>query len=332
MYRIIGTISVALAGLLYVVPLQILLFDLARKREDGSGALAWIIVFGGIWLLLMVGLWCVTAEGGFDRLRIDRRWQYVLAALVALCFAVLTLLRLEFPKHQGVATRIIIAVVVHAIPLLTMLLVLVNVQPRFALWIPHKAVFLPWILCAASGLVACGGYLGYQLVGVAGNKLGGLTHTLQQNNALNAENLALIPQLDPKRDFAELIRFTHEFNSDAVRAAAITRLRQDTGFVTSLVAELDSGSAEKALATVEVAALTPEEQKVVALPARTAIERYTQDTRSDFRYIPKDRRKLMRSSMERLFNGVAQALPASDVDLRPAIAAFDRVFEDPEPE
>ncbi|MFT3665469.1 hypothetical protein [Piscinibacter sp.] len=330
MARIIGTICLALAALVYLVPVQVLLLELARKRDDGGGAFAGILLFGALWVLLAIALCCAVAEGGFDRLGMARVWQYLLVVFASLCFLVLALARLEFARHPGKAVRLLTVAFVHVPPLLSMLLVVITLYPRFAFGVAHTAVLLPWAVCAAGAVLLGAGFLGCRLVGAGGGQLAGLVHRAGHKREVRAQNLASIPTLDPKRDFSELIRFTDEWNSDEVRAAAIARLRTDGGFVAALIAELDGGQAGQALATLEIAGLAPDEQQRVGPHARRAIERITQNARREWRHIPKDRRQRMRSAFKRLLPAVQRALPAANVDLQPAIAAFDDLFDHPE--
>ena len=173
----------------------------------------------------MGGLLCVTAEGGFDRLRMSRKWQYVLVLLVALSFAALTLLRLELGKHPSMLERIASVAFTHVFPLLTIPLVLVNLQPRIAAVISLKAVHVPWSVLCSEQPRAVRRLSRLSAVQRYGGSARRSSHRWQGSNELSEMNLALIPQLDPKRDFTELIGFTSEFNSKAVREAAITQLR-----------------------------------------------------------------------------------------------------------
>ena len=76
----IGNIGIGIAALLYALPLQYLLLELSRKRDDGGGALAGVLILVPMWLLLMAALLCVTASGGFDWLRLNSGWRYALDA------------------------------------------------------------------------------------------------------------------------------------------------------------------------------------------------------------------------------------------------------------
>jgi hypothetical protein len=72
--QLIGNICVAIATLIFLLPLQKLLSDWARKETSND---QWVtptlFLLIPVWLLLMGGLLCVTASGGFDALRLRRR-------------------------------------------------------------------------------------------------------------------------------------------------------------------------------------------------------------------------------------------------------------------
>ncbi len=334
LHQTIGNVCVGIAGLLYALPLQHLLLEFSRKRDDGGGVLAGIIILVPMWLLLMAALLCVTAGGGFDWLRLNRGWLYALTVLTTLALAVVSFARFEIVPHSSLASCIFVGSLIHLFPLLTMLLVIFSLNPRLAMGLPPQTVNLPWLICAATSLTLCGGYLCYRLVTAGGNQIGGLAHTFSSNSELGRKNLALIPTLDPMRDFTELVRLTDEFQSRDVREAALVRLRRNPDFVARLVAELtnatpSSGELDHALAVVDFGSFTPNEQKLLALPARNAMDRITHYIRSELRYFTKDRSKGTCNWGNRLFQSIATKFAGTGVDFRPALAAFEKTFTEP---
>jgi hypothetical protein len=330
----IGNICTVLAGILYALPLQYLLFELSRKREDGGGALAGIIILVPMWLLLLAALLCVTASGGFDWLRLSRGWLHTLAVLAIVAMAILAFARFETVPNAGRITRILVNSLIYVLPLLTILLVTINLNPRLAPGLPLKAVNLPWTICAGACLALCVGYVGYRAVAAGGNRIRGIGHTFSNNSELGRKNLATIPTLDPQRDFTELVRFTGEFQSRDVREAALAQLRRHPDFVARLATELttatpSSGELGHALDAVEFAAFAPDEQKLLALPARQAMERSTGYIRSELRYFTKDRRKGTQRWGSRLFQSIATKFAGTGVDFQPALLAFERTMSTP---
>ncbi|MEO6324868.1 MAG: hypothetical protein ABIT01_11595 [Thermoanaerobaculia bacterium] len=338
LHQTIGNVCVGIAGFLYVLPLQHLLLELSRKREDGGGALAGIIILIPMWLLLMAGLACVVAGGGFDWLRLNRSWLYALTVLATLALAVVSFARFEIAllPPAGRVPRILAGSLIHLFPLLTMLLVVLRLNPRLARGLPiHGAVMLPWTICAALSLAFCGGSIGYRAVAAGGIQVGGFIQKFGSNSELSRTNLARIPGLDPKAEFTELVRLADESQSRAVREAALAQLRRSPDFVASLVTELTDGSPssgvlDHALALVEFAPFTLDEQGLLALPARNAMERITKYMRSELRHFPKDRRKGARRWGNRLFQSIATKLAGTGVDFRPVLDAFEKAFTVPD--
>lgn len=333
-YQTIGNVCVGIAGLLYALPLQHLLLELSRKKDDGGGVLAGIIILVPMWLLLLAALICVTANGGFDWLRLSRGWLHMLTVLATFALAVLSFARFESLPHAGPVSRLFVGSLIHLFPLLTMLLVVFHLNPRLTPGLPVMAVNLPWIICAATSLAICGGYVGYRVAAAGVNQLGGIAHTFRNNGELEREHLAQIPSLDPQRDFAELVRLAEEYQGRAVREAALAQLRRHPDFVTRLVAELtnatpSSGELGHALAVVAFAPFTPDEQKLLALPARDAMERITHHIRSEFRHIPKQRRKATRRWGNRLFAAIGAQFAGTGVDFQSALAGFEKTFTAP---
>ncbi|MBL9138953.1 MAG: hypothetical protein JNK85_24000 [Verrucomicrobiales bacterium] len=322
----IGNLCLGVATLIYVVPLQYLLLELSRKRDDGGGTLAGILLLLPMWLLLLVASLCVAAAGGFDGLRLGRSTLYTLVVLAVLAMTLLSFMRFEFPRHPNFATRFVGGLPIYLLPAATIQLVLLSLNPGLLPGIPRPWVGVPWLVCAALSLALCGGFLGYRLAAAGKARVMGLVSRLGHHGVTGREILAGIPQLDPDRDFAELLKRTNEFESRAVRAAALERLRAHPEFLNRLIAELGTRSPEHALAAVEFATLTPEEKRLLAPPARSAIERVTNEIQREFRYFPKDRRKSLQRWGTRLFASIAAKFQGSGVDFLPAIEGFTSTF------
>lgn len=331
----VGNVSTALAAILYALPLQYLLFELARKREDGGGALAGIFILVPMWLLLMTALLCVTTSGGFDWLRLGRGWLGALAVFAIIAMAIVSFARFETVPNATRGTRLLVNSLINVLPLLTLLLVTINLNPRFAPGIPLKWVSLPWIICAGTCLTLGVGFVGYRMAAAGGSRLRGIVHRLGNNSELSRQFLATIPTLDPQRDFTELLRFTDDAHSGAVREAALAQLRRHPDFAARLVTELttatpSSGELNHALDAVGFATFTPDEQKLLALPCRHAMGRITNYIRSELRYFTKDRRKGTQNWGNRLFPSIATKFAGTGVDFQPALTAFEKTFATPD--
>lgn len=87
--QIIGNICVGLATLIFLLPMQHLLWDYARKEvSHDQWVMPALFILIPLWLLLMGALLCVTASGGFDWLRMGRPalYTFTVAAAFALAF------------------------------------------------------------------------------------------------------------------------------------------------------------------------------------------------------------------------------------------------------
>jgi hypothetical protein len=324
----IGTACVAIAGLLYAVPLQYLLLELSRKRDDGGGVLAGIIILVPMWLLLLAALLCVTSSGGFDGLRLPRPALHTLVVLATLAMTVLSFLRFEFPRHPDFVTRFVSGVPIYVFPVATMLLVLFSLNPRFVPDLPLQAVRLPWLACAVISLALCGGFLSWRLIVTGKSHVAGFAHALSRRGVSDREILATIPNLDPQRDFAELLRRASQYQSRTVREAATTRLRTNPNFIEALAVNLDSRDPGSGLDFLCHAKLSPAEQNSLALPARNAIERFTSDIPAP-NYMSSDRRKQLLSWGRRTLPVIANQFAASDVEFGPTLTAFEQALVPP---
>lgn len=322
----IGNCCVGFAALIYALPLQHLLLELSRKKDDGGGVVAGLIILIPMWLLLLVALSCVIASGGFDWLRLNRPVLYFLTTMATLSLAIVSFLRFEMLARPGFFDRIIQSAPIYLFPIATMLLVVLSLNPRLAASIPPQVYRLPWIIFASLSLTACLGYVGYQFVNAGRNGLVGVAHGFRSNNEVAQQNLARIPTLDPQRDFSELLTLVDQFQSRDVREAAITRLREHPDFLERLITELNTGAPDNALEFLNSATLSATEQQRLALPARIAMERFTEKIQSELRYMPKERRKALRRWGSHLFQSLARKLVVTGVDFKPAIESFDQTL------
>jgi hypothetical protein len=95
--QIIGNICVGLASIVFLFPLQNLMWDYARKNlNNDSWTTPLLYILIPVWLLLMGALLCVTASGGFDWLRLGRPALYALTVGAALSLAAVTFVFREF--------------------------------------------------------------------------------------------------------------------------------------------------------------------------------------------------------------------------------------------
>jgi len=322
----IGNVCVGIVGFIYLLPLQVLLFELAHKRSDhGQGTIVGFFLIVPLWLLLLTALCCVIASGGFDGLRFARGWLYAFAVGATLAMLALSFMPFEFPRHPNFLTRWSARVPVYIFPAATLLLVLLHLNPRLAPGTPLPPVKLTWLVCAGLSLLLCGGFLGYRFAGLRIGRVGSLGNRFTQRGPADRDIIAKIATLDPQRDFTELLQRAGQGESRAVREAATVRLRQNPNFVASLAAALTSRDADSALGFLAAATLSVDEQARLALPARTAMERFIDDIPAP-NYMSSDRRKELLRWGRKTFPAIAEKFSATDVDFKPTLAAFEHAL------
>jgi hypothetical protein len=327
--QIIGNACVGLAALIYVLPLQLMLLAILNKRNGQTDHGAGFFVIAGIllamWLLLLIGVWCAIASGGLDGLRLARGWFYPLAFGAMLAMLALSLLIFEFPNHPNFFTRWIGRVPFYVFPVATMLFTVLVLNPRFTASLPLAPVKFTWLICAGLSLALCGGYLGYRFAVPAMSHVVSLGSFWIHRGVTNQEILGKIATLDPQRDFTGLLRYANQYQSQAVREAATVRLRSHPTFLDALTTILNSRSPECGLDFLPSATLSPDEQKRLALPARTAIERFIDDIPAP-NYMPSNRRKQLLKWGRKTFPVIAKKFSATDVDFTQIMPKFEHAL------
>ena len=176
----IGNICVAIAALVFLLPLQHLLWDYARKNLNND---QWVtpalFILIPLWLLLMAALLCVTASGGFDWLRLGRPALYALTVAATLSLAVVSFVLIAMYIRPGFTPRIIYCPPLYLVHLGTLLLIILSLNPKLALGFSPQVVRLPWTIFAALSLIACVGFFGYRLVHTGVGSMANIAHRIR---------------------------------------------------------------------------------------------------------------------------------------------------------
>ncbi len=324
--QIVGNCCVGLAFVLYVIPLQTLLWELAHKRSDGAGGvIAGLAIVGTMWLLLWVALWCVTASGGFDWLGFNRLALHALVIAGAGSLALTSFLFMGLSPQTGFLERIGFCAPVYMFPMATMLLVILSLNPRLAPAITPQLFRLPWTVFAALSFAACLGVVGYHTVRSGFGQVVGMAHRLVQAAASSKEDLAKISALDPARDFASLLSLADPYKNRTVREAATVRLRTNPNFLDALITGLNSRNSSAALAFVYGSTFSPDELTRLARPTRQAIERFTDGIPAP-NTMPAGRRNQLRDWGRRTLPAIAEKFAGTDIDFKPALSAFEEAL------
>lgn len=276
----IGNGCVALATVVFLAPLQRSLWRYADKHlSDDRWVPPILRALVPLWLLLMGALLCVTAQGGFDGLRLGRPMLYALTAAASAALAVVTFVFIGLYIRPGFTPSVLYAPVIYLTPFTTGLLAVLILNQKLMPGIPVQWLRWPWTLFAAFSLVVCLGFLGYRLINTG---LGGgaeLVRRILTARDTTPDQLAKIASVNPQGEFGflDLLHFTSVYRDREVREAATARLRALPDFTTRLAGMLKTGrgfSNTYPLEFLEAATLSSEEQTRLAAPTRAALENF----------------------------------------------------------
>ncbi|MEO7412189.1 MAG: hypothetical protein ABIZ81_02435 [Opitutaceae bacterium] len=327
-YQTIANVCVAIAALIFLLPLQSRLWAYAQKNLNND---EWVtpVLFSLIplWLVLMAALLCVTASGGFDWLRLGRPALHTLAVSATLSLGVVSFVFIALYIRPGFTPRIIYTPVIYLVPFATMLLVVLSLNPKLAAVISPQVIRLPWTIFAALSLVACLGFFGYRLVHTGVGSIAGIVHRILNARQSSPDQLAKIATLDPQDDFGfeELLDLADVYHDRVVLEAASARLRSLPNFTTRLAAKLESSKNPEALEFIEAATLSPDERAKLALPTRSALERFTEQIPAP-NYMSPERRKQLLKWGRKTFPTIAKKFEGTGVDFTPTLAAFEHAL------
>jgi len=322
----VGNLCLSLAGILYLFPLQHLLLEVARKRDDGGGAIAGILVLGPMWLLLLVGMILATAQGGFDGLPLRRGLQHALIIAATLALAVATFVSFTAHFRTSWGTRLTLGLPVHLVPLLTLALVALVLNPGLAGRFPVGAVRIPWLVL---GCLSLAGGLLYVGIGAARRTAGTvaqIAHTAGNSSQVEAEILARIPTQDPELEFFSLLHQAAHGSSPEIRASSTQRLRTHPGLMSRLIEELRKSDPTTAITFIATTDLSAEERRELARPLHAVMLSYGEQIHERLNFFPKDWLRQQRAWGRKTYPMVVSKFDATGVDFAPLPAAFDRAF------
>lgn len=277
--QLIGSSCAGLATLVFLVPLQRVLWEWAKREVSND---QWVSptlsLLAPQWLLLMIALLCVTASGGFDQIRLGRPALYALTVGGALALAAVSFVFIALYIRPGFTPRGLYSPVLYLVTFSTVLVVFFSLNQKLLAGFPTHWLIKPWTWFTALSLVGSLLFSGHWIAtnGVPG--LSGIATRVVRLLPASKEELTQIERLDPKNDFEKLLWHANGIEKPAVCAAAAARLRSDPGFVERMAVMLDSGYAEPALAFVRDAELTTAEKARFARPVLNAIGRWVNST------------------------------------------------------
>lgn len=325
-FQVIGNVCAALAAVVLLWPLQRMLTEYASLHlSDDRWAMPALYSLVPLWMLLLVALLCVAASGGFDWLRLGRPVLYGLSAAAAFALAAATFVFVALYIRPGMSPRALYFPFICVVPLATMLLVVLSLNPGLTSGSAPAWLRVPWAVFAALSLAGCAVFAGHWLIrdGVAGIAVFALR--VAHLGGSSQEELAKIAAMDPEQDFESLLwRANRDAATDA-REAATARLRSHPRFLERLANELESGHVEPAVAFVRDAQLSASELKQLARPSLRAMDRWVNRIPAPNYTTAKHLRDLRRWGTE-TFRVLKEKLAGTGVDFAPLLEEFeDRV-------
>lgn len=328
--QVLGNICAALAAILLLFPLQTVIGDYASKSpstNDWATPVLYILI--PQWLLLMGALLCVTASGGFDWLRLGRPTLYTLTVGAALALAAVLFVFIGLYIRPGFTPRALYVPVIYLATFSTVLLVVLSLNQKFVPEIPIQWLRWPWTICTGLSLVVVVVVGGYLILNLGAGAVRNIAHRIANLGPSSKDSLAKIAALDPEKEFIELLWQANRNAGREVSEAATTRLRSNPNFVERLSSVLETGHVEPAVTFLRDAALTPEEQKRLARPARQAMERWV-DRIPAPNYTTKKHLNDLRRWGTEIFGVIPEKFAGTGVDFGPVIADFkDKVEAKP---
>jgi len=322
----IGNLCAGLATLIFLLPLQHVMRDYARKHLNNDQWVTPVLfILIPLWLLLMGALLSVTASGGFDWLRLGRPLLYALTVAATFALAFVSFVSIALYIRPGFTPRSLYCPLIYLVPFATVLLVVLSLNPKLTSGLSMHWLRLPWTIFAALSLVASVGFFGYRTLRIGVGGVMGVAHRIRNPSPSSEDILAQISNLDPQRDFVELLRRAGPGESRAVREAVAARLRTNPQFIETLTATLNSRDPSNGLGYLHSTTLSPVEQNALALPARNAIERFTSDIPAP-NYMSPDRRKQLLRWGRKAFPVIIEKFSSTDVDFTQVMPAFEHAL------
>ena len=325
--QITGNVCAGIAVVLLLFPLRGVLEEYARLHLSDDRWVAPILyVLIPLWLLLMVEMFCVTARGGFDGLPLGRTSQHVLIALGTLSLGALSFVFIGLYMRPGFTPRALYSPVIYLVPLSTVLLGVLSLNPRLTGGMSIQWLRIPWVLGAGLCLTICAGLLGFQAIRTAGGAVAFLVQRIANPGPSSQEVVAQISALDPETQFEELLWKASHHSGRAICTAATARLRSHPKSLDRLCTELESGHVEPTLNFLLDAEFSPDELARLARPTRRALERWV-DRIPAPNYTTRKHLRDLKNAGKGWIRGLSEKFAGTGVDFKPVMEDFQEKFE-----
>lgn len=328
---LVGNGCLALAGLLFLYPILPMLQEPPRGHDSATGLMMGLaMLLPPLWLLLSVALSVATARGAFEWLSVERGLQYGLVLAACLAMGIVTWFsgsfRGEADGQIPWAARAVIGWAVYVLPLLTIGIGVVVVNPTLQAFVPPLAVRVPLALGGGLSLLLCGGLLLEGLSAWSQHNAARVEQVIARQNERDQRYLAEVQAMDPKRDFPNLLNYTSEFESPAIRALALEKAQAHPHFTDALIDAIHNGWSDYALRYLE--SNDPPDAQALAEPVREALIQEADWVRNLIRREHTLRDDDFDSRAGRLLK-VVQRFQGRGVDFVPAVRAFRQALDEP---
>ncbi len=279
--QIIGNITLALAAFFYTLPLQMLMYEAGRRRDDGGALWGAIFVLVPLWGLLTIALMLATARGGFDWLPLHRGPQYFLVLASGLALLVVTffsfLWKVEPPSQIPWAAHMFRIWAVYVFPLLAIAFAFLTLNPSLGAKLPTLAYRVPLVIISGASLIAGVGMIGQWVIHSQQQQLARVERAVAEGNKRDRDIMERLQSLNPTNDFAELLGFANRFENPEIRKVAIAKAESHPEFMTALAKVLQNGWAEKGLVYLDACDVA--DRKPLAEPVLGAIKMLTENAK-----------------------------------------------------
>ena len=270
----IGNGCLALASVLFFYPILPMLQESPRGHDSATGLMMGLAtLLPPLWLLLSVALAVATARGSFDWLSVGRGLQYSLVLSACVAMGVVTWLsgsfRGEADEQIPWAARAVIGWAVYILPLLTIGIGVVLVNPSLSELVPPRAVRVPLAFAGGLSLALCGGLAIEGLAAWSKQNADRAQQAVARQSERDERILAEVQRMDSDRDFPRLLNHTNEFESPAIRKAALKKVLAHPRFTEELTDSIRNGWADYALRFLE--SNDPPDGQTLVEPVRAAL-------------------------------------------------------------
>lgn len=328
--RTLGNVSLVLSGILYLVPLQMVLQEGAARRNDGGHFWAAAFVLAPLWLLAAGAIEAAAVRGALDWTGRGRGWQYAGVLAVCLALAVVTVFsylgKVSTPGDMPWATRLFSGWAVYLFPPVTLLFALFSLNPELGSAVPPIAYRGPMVAVAVAGLLGAGGLALEGFVAMQAQQAQRVKEAIAREEQLDRADLERVQTLDPVQDFPELLGYTSRFKMPAIREIALQKTESRPDFTQALADALQNGWPESGMTYLDARELTAEQRAELAQPVIRGIEGLGIMTRNEIKsthtFIPQQF-----DHKARLILSVVDKFSDQDVDYVPAVRAYRQTLD-----